>query len=258
VRPLADTSPDDLAREIAGWTDQPEMTLTVVDPREMRDQFKDRGTSARSVSELRVLLRKGVVLDPILIAGTAFLDGGHRVQAHVDEGRTKIQAVDISSLVFADWSAWDEPKTEGWRRPSSAGWIDPKGGYHGLEDEVDTSQSDDERTPTHADWMEQNADLINSFGSHIVSDMDLDMARGFREKPTVDFGAEYLFDTLGSKMIKAGWIRTGGDDSYELLRTRLPFLMKFVSTVYPEVAELSLDLHGPGGFEKSERVPVRG
>lgn len=63
--------------------------------------------SDAAVSGLMGVLDMGELadLDPILVDGDRFFDGGHRVMAYEYEGRDTIPTVDVSPLLAADWEA---------------------------------------------------------------------------------------------------------------------------------------------------------
>lgn len=60
-----------------------------------------------AVSGLMGVLDMGELadLDPILVDGDSFFDGGHRVMAYEYKGRDTIPTVDVSPLLAADWEA---------------------------------------------------------------------------------------------------------------------------------------------------------
>lgn len=67
---------------------------------------------AIAVTKLRDKLRHGIDLDPILVAGNRFVDGGHRLAAYKAEGRRTIPVVDVSKLLRTDWARYINGKAE--------------------------------------------------------------------------------------------------------------------------------------------------
>lgn len=83
----------------------PPVRLGWLSPMALRGQLQ-HGTSRLNVMKLREKLQQGIELDPILVDRERFVDGHHRVEAYIAEGRDEIPVVDIHSLIAMDWDAW--------------------------------------------------------------------------------------------------------------------------------------------------------
>ena len=85
------------------FVDMPDVEIVTVDPRVLRKQFAGRGTSPVAVERYAKMIRSGTKFDPVLVAGNKFIDGGHRVDAHIQAGKNAMRAVDIEPLLHYDW-----------------------------------------------------------------------------------------------------------------------------------------------------------
>jgi hypothetical protein len=93
--------------EIFGLVQQPVVMVGYMNPAVLRKQFgPSRGTSELAVQKYRQMLRDGVEFDPVFVANGRFIDGGHRVEAYLQEGRSQIPVVDIGPLLNMDWEKW--------------------------------------------------------------------------------------------------------------------------------------------------------
>lgn len=97
----------DVYHEVFGLGQEPMVTVGYADPAVLRKQFQpNRKTSEVAVGNYRKMLRNGVEFDPVIVSHGKFLDGGHRVEAYLQEGRDRIPVVDIGSLMDMDWEKW--------------------------------------------------------------------------------------------------------------------------------------------------------
>ena len=79
--------------------------------KEVSRAARNRGTSDRAVEKLRDILQgrsSKFNLDPVIVAGNKFVDGGHRTEAYAQEGREWIPVVDITPLFDLPWKGWVE------------------------------------------------------------------------------------------------------------------------------------------------------
>lgn len=81
----------------------PELKIKKVSPEAMFKQFKNRATSKKVVEKYKKMIQSGTEFDPIIISGTKFLDGGHRVQAYYELGKKDMPAIDIKPLLNYNW-----------------------------------------------------------------------------------------------------------------------------------------------------------
>jgi hypothetical protein len=65
------------------------------------------GISEKNVENLISLLRNGNELDPIILNGGKFFDGGHRLTAYKRLNIEKIPTIDIGFMLNFDYEKWD-------------------------------------------------------------------------------------------------------------------------------------------------------
>ena len=64
------------------------------------------GINKNILNELRSKIKKGIELDPIIVSGEEFIDGGHRLTAYHLEKKEKIPSIDISYMLNLDWEKY--------------------------------------------------------------------------------------------------------------------------------------------------------
>lgn len=106
VPALKEMSPQDVKDQILDLVQSPTVVMGHADPAMLKKQFVNRGTSDVAVKRFREMLRQGVEFDPVLLNNGKFEDGGHRVEAYLQEGRKSIPTVDIGALINMDWGRW--------------------------------------------------------------------------------------------------------------------------------------------------------
>ena len=85
------------------FVDMPPINIVTVNPKNLYKQFSNRAISDTAASKYADMVRSGVQFDPVIVNGKQFLDGGHRVVAHILAGEDTIRAVDIGPLISYDW-----------------------------------------------------------------------------------------------------------------------------------------------------------
>ncbi len=72
----------------------------------LRQQAVIRAFSEVAVTRLQRALAVAGDLDHVIIDGSTFVDGRHRVEAYARAGRRTIPVVDIGPLLRTDWREW--------------------------------------------------------------------------------------------------------------------------------------------------------
>lgn len=103
---LSDMHPDAVRDALSDSLPPSTVILSHMKPVDLRGKFKDRTTSNTAVKALQSKVEAGLELDPVVVAGDKFIDGGHRVQAYVNAKRDSIPVVDIARLLKRDWKRW--------------------------------------------------------------------------------------------------------------------------------------------------------
>lgn len=83
--------------------DMPLVDIIEIDPRILYSQFDTNRISKLAVDRYADMIRQGTNFDPVLVSGNRFIDGGHRVAAHIVANAKMIKAVDIEPLLNYDW-----------------------------------------------------------------------------------------------------------------------------------------------------------
>lgn len=96
-----------------GYGDQlPQMKVVLRDVAPLYEDVISRWQiNDKNVLSLQKAMAHGD-LDPVIMNGDEFFDGGHRVVAYWRSGRKKIPAIDISHLLKMDWNKWFEGEVE--------------------------------------------------------------------------------------------------------------------------------------------------
>lgn len=64
------------------------------------------GISEKNLAALRQTLKHTSDLDPVIVNGQTFFDGGHRLTVYRELGRKTIPVIDISPMLNCDWKKW--------------------------------------------------------------------------------------------------------------------------------------------------------
>jgi predicted RNA-binding Zn-ribbon protein involved in translation (DUF1610 family) len=111
---LGSEDADTVRDNLIGLVESVPVLVGNADPKILHKKFymsrlgPNRGVSRLAVDKLKAKLDHGIELDPVLVAGDRWIDGGHRVVAYVEAGRKTIPVVDIKGLLDLDWDAWLE------------------------------------------------------------------------------------------------------------------------------------------------------
>jgi len=91
---------------LVGLVSPIKLQLKSVPTQSLYRQFGKRRVSKLAVNKLSTLMTGGVSLHPVLVDGDRFVDGGHRVAAHMQNNIELISVVDIGPLLHMDWEKW--------------------------------------------------------------------------------------------------------------------------------------------------------
>lgn len=89
-----------------GLVDPPMVVLKELPVAELINQVHSRQYAPSVVDRYTLLVMAGVEFDPIIVSGTKFIDGIHRLRAYDKAKKELIPVVDISELLEMDWQKW--------------------------------------------------------------------------------------------------------------------------------------------------------
>jgi hypothetical protein len=99
------------------------MPVRMVDVGGLADQVKSGHSADRSkVNQMKEYVATGNDLDPVLVRGERFFDGGHRVRAYAEAGRQTIPAVDLAPLYQAHAYGVSNEEVTNAKTPSRDVW----------------------------------------------------------------------------------------------------------------------------------------
>jgi hypothetical protein len=97
----------DVLANLDGLVDEPVLKVSQM-PISQIEGF-NRKPSKVAVKKFRGMLEQ-TEAPPIIVSGNKFIDGGHRLKAYIDSGRTHIPVVDIEPLLSLDWEKYTADK----------------------------------------------------------------------------------------------------------------------------------------------------